>query len=202
MALKPKEIKPRETKPNAYSDYFLNEFAKIRKSFEPVTFYDLTCNFKDSRIPSVNFIEFKGPNNTFKNIHNGNIALEDVEKEQIKLKSDLGYIKQENPKNKSPEQTKTINNIENLYNSIERVAQMFNDYAKNMSRNIYESKQEGKGLKILIPKQMLQRLPIALAQIKASNNSESLLNEIRQIVYSLYQSKEVTKKEYNNIYII
>ena len=202
MALKPKEIKPRETKPNAYSDYFLNELAKIRKSFEPVTFYDLTCNFKDSRIPSVNFIEFKGPNNTFKNIHNGNIALEDVEKEQVKLKSDLGYIKQENPKNKSPKQTKTINNIENLYNSIERVAQMFNGYAKNMSRNIYESKQEGKGLKTLIPKQMLQRLPIALAQIKASINSESLLNEIRQIVYSLYQSKEVTKKVYNNIYII
>ena len=41
---------------------------------------------------------------------------------------------------------------------------------------------------------MLQRLPIALARIKASNNSESLLNEIRQIVYFLYQSKEITRK--------
>ena len=46
---------------------------------------------------------------------------------------------------------------------------------------------------------MLQRFPIALAQIKTSNNSESLLNEIRQIVYSLYQSKEITKKVNNNI---
>ena len=45
---------------------------------------------------------------------------------------------------------------------------------------------------------MLQRLPIALAQIKAGNNSESLLNEIRQIIYSWYQSKEITKKVYNN----
>ena len=54
-------------------------------------------------------------------------------------------------------------------------------------------------LKILTPKQMLKRLPIALAQVKAGNNSESLLNEIRQIVYSLYQSKEITKKVYNNI---
>ena len=54
-------------------------------------------------------------------------------------------------------------------------------------------------LKILTPKQMLQRLPIALAQVKAGNNSESLLNEIRQIVYSLYQSKQITKKVYNNI---
>ena len=46
---------------------------------------------------------------------------------------------------------------------------------------------------------MLHRLPIALAQIKAGNNSESLLNKIRQIVCSLYQSKEITKKVYNNI---
>ena len=46
---------------------------------------------------------------------------------------------------------------------------------------------------------MLQTLPIALAQIKAGNNSESLLNEIRQIVYSFYQAKEIAKKVYNNI---
>ena len=46
---------------------------------------------------------------------------------------------------------------------------------------------------------MLQRLPIAFAQAKAGNNSESLSNEIRQVVYSLYQSKEITKKVYNNI---
>ena len=65
---------------------------------------------------------------------------------------------------------------------------MFHDYAKNMSRNIYDSKQ-GTGLKMLSHKQMLQRLPIAPVEIKAGNNSESLLNEIRQIVYSLYQSK-------------
>ena len=59
--------------------------------------------------------------------------------------------------------------------------------------------QEGEGLKTLTPNQMLKRLSIALAQVKAGNNSESLLNEIRQIVYSLYQSKEITKKVYNNI---
>ena len=46
---------------------------------------------------------------------------------------------------------------------------------------------------------MLQRLPIALAQIKAGNISENLLNEIRQIIYSLYREKEVAKKVYNNI---
>ena len=47
---------------------------------------------------------------------------------------------------------------------------------------------------MLTPKQMLQRLPIALAEVKVGNNSESLLNEIIQIVYSLYQSKQITKK--------
>ena len=62
-----------------------------------------------------------------------------------------------------------------------------------------QNKTEGKRLKILTPKQMLQRLPIALAQVKAGNNSENLLNKIRQIVYSLYQSKEITKKVYNNL---
>ena len=46
---------------------------------------------------------------------------------------------------------------------------------------------------------MLQRLPIVLAQVKAGNTSENLLNEIRQIVYSLYRAKEITKKVYNNI---
>ena len=60
--------------------------------------------------------------------------------------------------------------------------------------NSYNSK-----LKVLTPKQMLQRLPIALAQVKTGNNSQNLLNEITQIVYSLYQSKEITKKAYNNI---
>ena len=66
----------------------------------------------------------------------------------------------------------------------------------------YKAKQnetKGKGLKILTPKQMLQRLPIALAQVKAGNNSENLLNETRQFVYSLYQSKEITKKVCNNL---
>ena len=46
---------------------------------------------------------------------------------------------------------------------------------------------------------MLQRLPIALTQVKAGNNSKNLLNEIRQFVYSLYQSKEIIKKVYNNL---
>ena len=72
---------------------------------------------------------------------------------------------------------------------------------------IFSIKSKGAGilssdhskLKVLTPKQMLQRLKIPYAQVKAGNNAESLLKEIRQIVYSLYESKQITKKLYNNI---
>ena len=67
--------------------------------------------------------------------------------------------------------------------------------AKISDHKVFNHKQ----LKILIPKQMLQRLPIALAQVKEGNTSETLLNEIRRIIYSLYRAREVTKKACNNI---
>ena len=59
--------------------------------------------------------------------------------------------------------------------------------------------QGGKGIKILTPNQLLSRLPISLAQLKAGNNSEKLKNEIRQLLYSLYRSKNMTKQVYNNL---
>ena len=85
-----------------------------------------------------------------------------------------------------------------LINKI-KVGDVFVEYTERVSEAKFRSKQKGTGLKILTPNQMLKRLPIALAQTKAGNNSESLLNEIRQIVYYLYRSKEITKKVYNNI---
>ena len=89
-----------------------------------------------------------------------------------------------------------INNLNKSYISRENI-NFFKDYIEMLSDANYDAKQnetKGAGLKILTPKQMLQRLPIALAQIKAGKNSENLLNKIRQIVYSLYQSKQITKK--------
>ena len=71
------------TKPNEYGDYFLNGSAKIRESYELVDFHDVAYNFKDLSIPSVSFSKFKGPMHLFKRIYNGDISLEDVEKEQI-----------------------------------------------------------------------------------------------------------------------
>ena len=166
--LKPKEIRPRETKPNKYSDYFIDKMAEIRNSHK-IDFNNLKYTFKDQNNAPIDFIGFKGPLHTFKDIHDGDIPLED-EKDQIKFKSYLGHIRQGNPKNRSEEQNNVINNVTNLYEPRGKVIQQFNNYAKDMSRNIYKSNQ-GRGLNILSPKQMLQRLPIALAEIKSGNNS-------------------------------
>ena len=61
-----------------------------------------------------------------------------------------------------------------------------------------EQNQRGKGLKILTTNQMLSRLPISLAELKAGNNSEKLKNEIRQLLYSLYRSKKLTNQIYKS----
>ena len=62
-----------------------------------------------------------------------------------------------------------------------------------------QDQQKGQGINILTPNQMLNRLPIALAQLQAGNNSNKLKNEIRQLLYSLYRSKNMTKQAYNNL---
>ena len=93
--------------------------------------------------------------------------------------------------------------LENLYNFFEGIERILDVFDSKM----FLIKSKGAGflnfdcskIKILTPKQMLQRMPIALAQVKAANNSESLLNEIRQIVYSFCQSKETSKIVCNNI---
>ena len=89
-----------------------------------------------------------------------------------------------------------------LYKARNEAIKFYDDYSLMMSEAKTKAKQnetKGTGLKILTPKQMLQRLPIALAQVKAGNNSQNLLNEIKQIVNLFYQSKQITKKVYNKI---
>ena len=89
-----------------------------------------------------------------------------------------------------------------LYKARNKAIKFYDDYSLLMSEAKSKAKQnktKGTGLKILTPKQMIQRLPIALAQVKAGNNSQNLLNEIRQIIYSLYHAKEMAKKVYNNL---
>ena len=70
---------------------------------------------------------------------------------------------------------------------------------KSEESAVQEKKQRGHGLKILTPSQMLSRLPISLAQLKAGNNSEKFKNEIRQLLYSLCRSKKLRKQIYNSL---
>ena len=95
-------------------------------------------------------------------------------------------------------------NFDMLCKARSEAIKFFDDFSSMMSEaktkvKTKANKTSGKGLKILPSKQMLQRLPIALAQVKAGNSLENLLNEIRKIIYSLYQSKQMTKKVYNNM---
>ena len=130
-------------------------------------------------------------------IRNGEINLADAKNNQNNFKIHLGEIKK--GAKISKEEKSTIYNIELLYKARKEAIKFFDDYSLMVSEAKDKAKNNtsGKGLKMLTPKQILQRLPIALPQVKAGNNSENLLNEIRQIIYSLYQSKEITKKVYN-----
>ena len=130
---------------------------------------------------------------------NSQIKFSEVKNKQNEFLNKLNNVK---IGKKTDEQKEVINNLEKFYNSREEVINFFRDYIEMLSDAKYDAKQDettGTGLKILTLKQMLQRLPIALAQAKAGNNSESLLNGIRQIVYSLYQSKQMTRKVCNHI---
>ena len=89
-----------------------------------------------------------------------------------------------------------------LYKARNDAIKFYDLYSLMMSEAKSKAKQnetKGTGLKILTPKQMIQRLPVALAQVKAGNNSQNLLNEIRQVIYSLYHAKKINKKVYNNL---
>ena len=176
----------------------MDEMLKISPE---INYSNLVYDFKDPT-SSISFTKFGGLMYTYDQLKKGYETLQQVEKEQKNFLKYLTEITSGNPKPKSDSQLSIIKNVRNLYNSRQKIIDLLNNNAKIRSEAIYKSKQNEtkvKGLKILTPKQMLQRLPIALAQVKAGNNSESLLNEIRQIVYSLHQSTQITKKVYNNI---
>ena len=86
--------------------------------------------------------------------------------------------KKETTKKDQRSKKNALYNIDMLYKARNEAIKFFNDYTSMVSeaKNKAKNKTSGKGLKILTPKQLLQRLPIALAQVKAGNNSENLLN--------------------------
>ena len=168
-----------------------NELNKI-KEFEKKVNRD-NMIYYSSKEPYY-FRMFKTVRSFGDDIYNSKITINKADQEESDL---VEYILNVNnktrPKSKDDKKKQLSNSAQNLYYGRELVINA-------LKSELFPLKSTARtGLKVLTPKQMLQRLPIALAQVKAGNNSESLLNEIRQIVYSLYQSKQITKKVYNNI---
>ena len=138
-----------------------------------------------------------------KDIYDGKITLKKADESQSDLLNEIKtFNERTRPKIFWSTKMKEIalDKLNKFYEAREMVLNGFKS-------GIFLAKSTGTGLfntdnskfKILTPKQLLQRLPIALTQVQEGNNSENLLNEIRQIIYSLYQYKEITKKVYNNL---
>ena len=129
------------------------------------------------------YFEYSSPSNMYKNLN----TTTDINKtKEYKIEDKLANS-MINIKNDPANNAKKIRNKNNMVKIVELILE-FN-----------KLNQLEKGLKILTPNQMLSRLPISLAQLKAGNNSEKLKNEIRQILYSLYRSKKLTKNVYKSL---
>ena len=116
---------------------------------------------------------------TQKNTKKHNIQVNLIKSSLINFKKDI--------ENASKYDVNKIEEMNKIANIAERILYLNND------------DQKASGLKILTPNQMLSRLPISLAQLKAANNSGKLKNEIRQLLYSWYRSKKLTKQIYKNL---
>ena len=120
----------------------------------------------------------------------------------------LMYLNKTNDKEKNNELVSLINSgLKDLKEEIKKMSKEEKkiEYPESIVKIVEEilkfnkQKQEGQGIKILTPNQMLSRLPISLAQLEAGNSSNELNNEIRQLLYSLHCSKNMTKQVYNNL---
>ena len=191
------DVIPKNALNNDEAKKELDKIKEIEKSENREKLVYETNEYTDS------FKSFQTIKTFGRDIYEGKTTIEAANEYQTNLLAEsMNFRKNTKPRSQEKKQEKEIV-LENLCN-------FFEDREKSLDAfesKTFWTKSKGAGflnldrskLKILTPKPMLQRLPIALAQVKADNNSESLLNEIRQIIYSLYQSKQITKKVYNNI---
>ena len=180
-----------------FKDIYNKKLDKIEELDNKIDYYDLNYVVVGTG-DKYSFDDLDDPLTLLNNIKKDEISMEKAMEQQYNFRKYLNLIR---IGNKNDNQKRTLANINLFYNARDNAIQFIHDYGRMIleAREQALIEQYGKGLKILTPNQMLKRLPIALAQVKAGNNSESLLNEIGQIVYSLYRSKEITKKVYNNI---
>ena len=135
------------------------------------------------------YFDFSTPNDLLKRLleikdaRKNSELVEEIKNRWSNLKDKSENMSKEEIKNKKP-------------NKILEITNEIIDSNKEVQK---QQNQQGKGLKILTPNQMFNRLPIALAQVNAGNNSDKLKNEIRQILYSLYRSKKLTTNIYKSL---
>ena len=141
---------------------------KITNLNKTVNSDDLIYRYKGNTA-DLKFDKFDNALNTINKIQNSETKLADVKNNQEKFKTCLGEIKKGNKKHRSKEQRNTLYNIEMLYKARNEAIKLYDDYSLTMSEAKTKATKQT-GLTILTPKQILQRLPIALAQVKAGNN--------------------------------
>ena len=172
----------------------INEIKKIKELEKKV---DRTRMVYKGTNKTYDFRNYKTIRAFGNEIRNNVISLDTTNIEQANLLSYINDFMKTKPRD--PEKKRLRSDVLNSVSSLVQEREMVLTAFESGIFQVSKESQEGEGLKIVTPNQMRKRLPIALAQVKAGNNSESLLNEIRQIVYSLYRSKEITKKVCNNI---
>ena len=170
-----------------FKDIYNKRLNKIKELDNKIDYDNLKYVVERSSF-EYSFNKIKDPITLLNDIKEGKISVEEAKEKQKDYYSYLNTIRRGN---KNASQKRTLANINILFNARDNAIKYIEDYSSVIleARKLVRE-QEGTGLKMLTSNQMLKRLPIALAQIKAGNNSESLLNEIRQIVYYLYRSKK------------
>ena len=174
-----------------FKDIFNKRLNKIEEMNNKIDYDDLDYVIL-SKDMEYNFSIEKDARSLLNDIKEGKTTLKEAKDRQRNYKYNLNIIRKGN---KNSVQKRTLSNIENHYDARESVIKFIEDYgtmvleAKRLAKE-----QEGTGLKILTPNQMLKRLPIALEQVKAGNNSESLLNEISRLFILCINQKKLLKK--------
>ena len=180
----------------------LNKIKEIEKTVDRENLYYKTNKY------TFNYQNFQAINSFNRDISNGTITKKEADEDQSDLLVEiLNFKKKVNPKNTEKKQQKE-DVLKNSYNLIEGRERVLNAFKSKIfpieikSTGFSDKVLDHSNLEISTLKQILEKLPIALAQVKADNRSENLLNEIRQTIDSLYRAKVITKKsilQYNKL---
>ena len=159
-----------------FKDIYNKRLDKIKELNNKINYNNLKYVVASSG-DEYRFNKIEDPITFLNKIKNGKISLKEAKDQQQNY---YGYLNTIRKGNENPRQKRTLANINIPFNARDNAIKFIENYASMiLEAKKLAKEQEGTGLKILTPNQMLKRLPIALAQIKAGNNSESLLNEIR-----------------------